>query len=351
MTTHTNQSKKLLTKISSINQPLQKVGRRKSTEKRILNRIRTPDLEAWNLKLNWNRHSMLNCSTRCRRRQAMRSMITYCITQWSNGCSLGSLLFPRQNNHVQGYIKHTPWTTFFSAFQQLNEFQFHGPPHREPAPDDRPAEHSRRNAPVGRTKNPGNRGSSAPRSNGASDHSLRPNGPSAAPRPPNLTLAVWYRNGRRRVPLAARRIPPIISPPPCTHAWGTTTHSNPSRKIGQWAFTGGPCGDQSMGRRSTRTCSSELTRVTSAVGWANTKKKFLSDFFHCSLLLFPSFLLFSPLNFFSGFFPAFLRGRKTFLSRSLFLSLEFNLAAARCPGLDLSTGQTSWRHVLFSCSC
>ena len=40
--------------------------------KMILTGIRTPHLETWN-----------------------------CLTQCSNGCSLGSLLFPRQDNHVQ----------------------------------------------------------------------------------------------------------------------------------------------------------------------------------------------------------------------------------------------------------
>ena len=37
---------------------------------------------------------------RCRGKEGKRSMIAYCLTQCSNGCSLGSLLFPRQNNHV-----------------------------------------------------------------------------------------------------------------------------------------------------------------------------------------------------------------------------------------------------------
>ena len=33
--------------------------------------------------------------------QGKRPMIAHCFTQWSNGCSLDSLLIPRQDNHVQ----------------------------------------------------------------------------------------------------------------------------------------------------------------------------------------------------------------------------------------------------------
>ena len=45
MTTHFNQSIKLFKKIFSIDWPLQKVGRRKKSEKIALIGIRTPDLE------------------------------------------------------------------------------------------------------------------------------------------------------------------------------------------------------------------------------------------------------------------------------------------------------------------
>ena len=42
-----------------------------------------------------------NTTQRCREKQGKRPMIAYWSTQCSNGCSLGSLLFPRQDNHVQ----------------------------------------------------------------------------------------------------------------------------------------------------------------------------------------------------------------------------------------------------------
>ena len=38
---------------------------------------------------------------RCRGKQGKRPMIAYCFTQCSNGCSLGSLLFKRQDSHGQ----------------------------------------------------------------------------------------------------------------------------------------------------------------------------------------------------------------------------------------------------------
>ena len=34
-------------------------------------------------------------------KRGKRPMIAYCLTQCSNGCSLGSFLFPRQDHHVQ----------------------------------------------------------------------------------------------------------------------------------------------------------------------------------------------------------------------------------------------------------
>ena len=39
-------------------------------------------------------------TARCRGKQEKRHMTAYCFTQRPNGCSLGSLLFPRQDNHV-----------------------------------------------------------------------------------------------------------------------------------------------------------------------------------------------------------------------------------------------------------
>ena len=91
-------------KIFSIDWPLQKVERRKKSENIALTGVWTPDLDTW----NWNCHSMLTCSTRstrsqprCGGKQGKRPMIACCLTQCSNGSLLGSLLFPRQDNHVQ----------------------------------------------------------------------------------------------------------------------------------------------------------------------------------------------------------------------------------------------------------
>ena len=44
-----------------------------------------------------SRHSV---KPHCRGKQGKRPMISCCFTQCSNGCSLGSLLFPRQDHHV-----------------------------------------------------------------------------------------------------------------------------------------------------------------------------------------------------------------------------------------------------------
>ena len=46
-------------------------------------------------------HARHAVKPRCRGRQGKCPVIAYCFTQCSNGCSLGSLLFPRQDNHVQ----------------------------------------------------------------------------------------------------------------------------------------------------------------------------------------------------------------------------------------------------------
>ena len=70
MTTHINQSIKLYKKYSPLTDRCRGVGRRKKSEKLILTGIRTPDLETWNLKWNYNWHSMLNCSTRSKRSQS-----------------------------------------------------------------------------------------------------------------------------------------------------------------------------------------------------------------------------------------------------------------------------------------
>ena len=46
-------------------------------------------------------HARHAVTTRCRGKEGKRPVTAYCLTQCSNGCSLGSLLWPRQDNHVQ----------------------------------------------------------------------------------------------------------------------------------------------------------------------------------------------------------------------------------------------------------
>ena len=53
----------------------------------------------------------MNCSTRStrcqttlKRKRGKAPNVSHCLTQCSNECSLGNLLFPRQDNHVQRYL-------------------------------------------------------------------------------------------------------------------------------------------------------------------------------------------------------------------------------------------------------
>ena len=77
---------KVIHKIFSIDWPLQKVGRREKSGKKILTGIRTPDLETWNWKCHvcWlaghARHAV-------EEKDEKRPMIAYCFTQYSHGCS------------------------------------------------------------------------------------------------------------------------------------------------------------------------------------------------------------------------------------------------------------------------
>ena len=104
MAIHTNQSIKTLKKIFSIDWPLQKVGKRKKPKKwsRLGFEPQTWRRRTVTATVCWItahvRHAVKPC---CRQKQGKRSMIAYCFTQCSNGCSLGSLLFPGQDNHVQ----------------------------------------------------------------------------------------------------------------------------------------------------------------------------------------------------------------------------------------------------------
>ena len=102
MTTHFNQSIKLFKKYSPLIDRWRKLRRGKKPKKWFWLGFRTPDLETWGLKGNWNCHGVVDCSApRCRGKEEKRPLTTHCFTQCYNGCSLGSLLFPRQDNHVQ----------------------------------------------------------------------------------------------------------------------------------------------------------------------------------------------------------------------------------------------------------
>ena len=86
-----------------------KLRKGKKSEKMILTGIRTPGLETWNLKWNWNCHSMLYgqhpVNPRCRGNTGKAPYEDLLLdTVLPMGCSLGSLLFLRQDNHVQRRI-------------------------------------------------------------------------------------------------------------------------------------------------------------------------------------------------------------------------------------------------------
>ena len=66
-----------------------------TSQKIALTGIRTPDLETWSLQWKWN------CRSTLWRKRGKVPFDAYYLTQCSNGSSLDSLLFPRQDNHVQ----------------------------------------------------------------------------------------------------------------------------------------------------------------------------------------------------------------------------------------------------------
>ena len=99
-----DQSIRLFKKHSPLIDRGRKLEEGKKPKKWFLTGIRTPDLETW----NWNCHSTLNCSTHSTRSQTTlwrtnrESALWLPIAlQCSNGCALGSLLFPRQQIHGQ----------------------------------------------------------------------------------------------------------------------------------------------------------------------------------------------------------------------------------------------------------
>ena len=82
MTTHINQSIKFFKQIFSIDRPLQKVGRRKKTEKNALTGVRTPDLETWNLKWNWNCHSVQTTLWKKTGKAPYDCPLLHTVSQW-----------------------------------------------------------------------------------------------------------------------------------------------------------------------------------------------------------------------------------------------------------------------------
>ena len=98
MTTHINQSIKLFKKYSPLIDRCRKLGKGKKAKK-------LPWLgfepQTWKCGICSGTGT---ATARCRGKEGKRPMIAYCFTQCSNGYSLGSLLFPRQDNPVQRCI-------------------------------------------------------------------------------------------------------------------------------------------------------------------------------------------------------------------------------------------------------
>ena len=97
-----NQSTKFFKKYFPLIGRCKKFGKGRNTEKLPWLGFEPQTWKRGIRKLNSNFHSMLNCSTRrCRGKEGKRPLIAYCFTQCANGCSLGSLFFPGQDNLVQ----------------------------------------------------------------------------------------------------------------------------------------------------------------------------------------------------------------------------------------------------------
>ena len=108
-----NQSMKLFRKYSPLIDRCRKLGEGKKAKK----------LPRFGFEpQTWKRGIWSGTGTgtaRCRAKQGKRPMIAYCLTQRSNGCSLGSLLFLRQDNHVQRW-RCLIWDLNVSCFPLLS---------------------------------------------------------------------------------------------------------------------------------------------------------------------------------------------------------------------------------------
>ena len=111
MTTHNNQSIKLLKKFS-IDWPLQKVERERKNRKNGLDWDSNPRpgnvgfeggigtaTVCWTAA--YTRHAVKPC---CRGKQGKRPMTAHCFTQCSSGCPLDSLLFPVNRFMARGVV-------------------------------------------------------------------------------------------------------------------------------------------------------------------------------------------------------------------------------------------------------
>ena len=81
-----------------------------TSQKIAMTGVRTPDLETWNLRWKWNTRSTRSETTLWKKTGKAPNDAHY-FTQCSNGCSLGSFLFPRQDNHVQRFTQQSLLTS------------------------------------------------------------------------------------------------------------------------------------------------------------------------------------------------------------------------------------------------
>ena len=97
MTTHIDQSIKLLRKMFFVGLTVaESWGKEKSGKHCLVWGSNPRPGKTW----NWNCHSTLW------RKRGKAPYDAYCLTQCSNGCSLGSFLFPRQENFVQKCVSN-----------------------------------------------------------------------------------------------------------------------------------------------------------------------------------------------------------------------------------------------------
>ena len=112
MTTHVNQSIKLFKKYFPLTDRCRKLGKGEKVKNCLDwgSNLR-PGIVEFEMELKLSQHSKLQYTFDTESKHTIGKngeypMIAYCFTQYSNGCSLGSLLFLRQDNHVQRSVWH-----------------------------------------------------------------------------------------------------------------------------------------------------------------------------------------------------------------------------------------------------